>query len=103
MHKTRPSLFLLLVLVAFGLSLALPAEDLAETAYDESETLPCQSAACITQATLLSVTAKAQPTAFGILPVSSCAALIVSAATLRSSLAKPNQPPVLVRLRSLRC
>jgi hypothetical protein len=31
---------ILLVLMSFGLSLAVPAEDVRETAYDESEALP---------------------------------------------------------------
>ena len=34
----------LFVLLFFGLSLAIPAQDLAETAFDESETLPFESA-----------------------------------------------------------
>jgi hypothetical protein len=37
----RPwSVLILFVLLGFGVSLALPAEDAFETAYDESETLP---------------------------------------------------------------
>jgi len=36
------SILVLLVLVAFGMSLAVPAEDVPETAYDESEALPCE-------------------------------------------------------------
>ena len=39
MRKTGPTL-VLLVLLSLGLSLAVPAEDLTETAYDESEALP---------------------------------------------------------------
>ena len=39
MRKPRFAL-ILFVLLFFGLSLAVPAEDLAETAYDESETSP---------------------------------------------------------------
>ena len=34
------SIFVLFVLLAFGVSLAVPAEDVPETAYDESEALP---------------------------------------------------------------
>ena len=45
MRTPRAALLLIFVLVAFGISLAVPAEDLAGTAYDESETLPCQSPA----------------------------------------------------------
>ncbi len=39
MRKPRCAL-IFLVLLVLGLSLAVPAEDLPETAYDESETLP---------------------------------------------------------------
>jgi len=39
MRKPRCILVILLLSV-FGVSLAVPAEDLPETAYDESETLP---------------------------------------------------------------
>jgi hypothetical protein len=40
----RPCFILILfVLLGFGLSLAVPAEDVPETAYDESETLPYES------------------------------------------------------------
>jgi hypothetical protein len=40
----RPCFLLILfVLLGFGLSLAVPAEDVPETAYDESEGLPYQS------------------------------------------------------------
>ena len=37
------SILLLCVLLGFGVSLVVPAEDAAETAYDESETLPYES------------------------------------------------------------
>lgn len=37
------SFLVLLVVVVFGVSLAFPAEDLPETPYDESETLPFES------------------------------------------------------------
>jgi len=37
----RPcSAFIFFVLLVFGVSLAVPAEDVPETSYDESETLP---------------------------------------------------------------
>ena len=40
----RPfSIFILFVLLGFGVSLAVPAEDVAESGYDESETLPYES------------------------------------------------------------
>lgn len=42
MRKPRSALVLLLLL-GFGVSLIVPAEDVPETAYDESETLPCES------------------------------------------------------------
>jgi hypothetical protein len=45
MKKTRSVLVLLLLLLGLGVSLAVPAEDVPETAYDESETLPYLSAA----------------------------------------------------------
>ena len=39
----RPcSVLILCVLLGFGVSLAVPAEDVPETPYDESETLPCE-------------------------------------------------------------
>lgn len=44
MRKPR-SIFVLLVLLGFSVSLAVPAEDLPETAYDESEALPCEGTA----------------------------------------------------------
>jgi hypothetical protein len=43
MTKPRP-VFLLCVAVVLGLSSVVPAEDLPETAYDESESLPYTSA-----------------------------------------------------------
>jgi hypothetical protein len=42
MRKSRPQ-FILFVILLLGLSLAVPAEDLTETAYDESEAQPCES------------------------------------------------------------
>jgi len=38
--RKASSVLVLFVLLAFGVSLALPAEDVPETAYDESEVLP---------------------------------------------------------------
>lgn len=40
-------ILILLVLLGFGLSLAVPAEDVPETVYDESETLPYESTASV--------------------------------------------------------
>jgi hypothetical protein len=37
------SALVLFVLLAFGVSLAVPAEDVSDTAFDESETLPFES------------------------------------------------------------
>ena len=42
MRKSR-SILVLLVLLGFGVSLAVPEEDAPETPYDESETLPYES------------------------------------------------------------
>ena len=42
MRKPR-SVFILFVLLAFGVSLAVPAQDIPETLYDESEALPFES------------------------------------------------------------
>lgn len=39
MNRAR-CILILFVLLGFGVSLAIPAEDVRETAYDESETLP---------------------------------------------------------------
>jgi len=39
MRKPR-SILVLLLLLAFGVSLAVPPDDMPETTYDESETLP---------------------------------------------------------------
>ena len=50
--------WLFVVLLVMGLSLAVPAEDLAETAYDESEALPYESAPQISD-TMLQPTASA--------------------------------------------
>jgi hypothetical protein len=36
------SILVLFLLLAFGVSVAVPAEDVPETAYDESESLPCE-------------------------------------------------------------
>jgi hypothetical protein len=41
--KRASSILVLFVLLAFGVSLAVPAEDVAETGYDESETLPYEN------------------------------------------------------------
>jgi len=38
--RRRCSILAFCILLAFGLSLAVPAEDVPETAYDESEALP---------------------------------------------------------------
>jgi hypothetical protein len=38
--RRASSILVLFVLLAFGASLAVPAEDVPETAYDESESLP---------------------------------------------------------------
>jgi hypothetical protein len=46
MKKPRSAL-VILVLLVLGLSCAVPAEDLAETAYDESEALPYEGTALI--------------------------------------------------------
>jgi hypothetical protein len=40
MRKPRSALVLLLLLLVFGVSLAVPAEDVLETPYDESESMP---------------------------------------------------------------
>ena len=42
MRRTS-SILVLFVLLGFGLSLGVPAEDVPETAYDESEALPYES------------------------------------------------------------
>ena len=41
--RRRSSILILCVLLGFGVSLAVPAEDVPETAYDESEALPYES------------------------------------------------------------
>ena len=41
--RTPRSAIVLLLLLGFGVSLAVPAQDLPDTAYDESETLPYES------------------------------------------------------------
>lgn len=43
MKESRSTLVLLLLLLGFGVSLPVSAEDVPETPYDESETLPCAS------------------------------------------------------------
>jgi hypothetical protein len=43
MRRPR-SILVLCVVLAFGTSLAVPAEDVPETAYDESEALPYEGA-----------------------------------------------------------
>jgi hypothetical protein len=50
MGKPRLPL-ILFVLLFLGLSLAVPAEDLTETAYDESEAQPCESTPLISNVT----------------------------------------------------
>ena len=42
MKASRSALFLLFALMAFGTSVAIFAEDFAETAYDESQPIPVQ-------------------------------------------------------------
>jgi hypothetical protein len=41
--KKPHSALVLLLLLGFGMSLAVPAQDLPDTAYDESETVPYES------------------------------------------------------------
>jgi hypothetical protein len=41
--RRASSILVVFVLLAFGLSLAVPAEDVPETGYDESEALPYES------------------------------------------------------------
>jgi hypothetical protein len=41
--KRASSILVLFVLLGFGVCLAVPAEDVPETGYDESETLPYES------------------------------------------------------------
>ena len=41
--RTHCCTLVLLMLLAFGASLAVPAENVPETAYDESEALPCEN------------------------------------------------------------
>jgi hypothetical protein len=50
MRKPRPPL-VLFVLLFLGLSQAVPADDLMETAYDESEAQPCESTPVISNVT----------------------------------------------------
>src|SRR5689334_17610525 len=102
MHKTRPSLFLLLVLVAFGLSLALPAEDLAEAAYDESETMPSPSAAHVPARRLQSLAAEVEPAPAALIHTSPCAVPATCRAytACRCTLDKPSR---LTRVCVLRC
>ena len=57
MRKLR-STFALLAFLFLGLSLVVPAEDLVETSYDESETQPCERAPLISDL-LLSAAASA--------------------------------------------
>lgn len=48
--KDMRSILVFLVALFFGLSLAVPAEDVPETPYDESEVLPCESTPVFTTA-----------------------------------------------------
>jgi hypothetical protein len=41
--RRRSSILIFCVLLGFGVSLAVPAEDVPETVYDESEALPYES------------------------------------------------------------
>jgi hypothetical protein len=66
----RPcSIFVLFVLLAFGVSLAVPAEDVPETAYDESEALPFEGTPLLSTIAPETVTAAvvtcASPPRFG--------------------------------------
>ena len=49
--RRASSILVLFVLLAFGVSLAVPAEDVAETSYDESESLPAESVPVLAIAT----------------------------------------------------
>ena len=49
MTKSRPAL-VLLIAVVLGVSVAVPAEDVPETAYDESESLPYESTSVFSSA-----------------------------------------------------
>jgi len=59
MRKSR-SIVALLLFLGFGTSLAVPAEDLPETAYDESETLPYESTPLFSTAALPAVARRLQ-------------------------------------------
>jgi hypothetical protein len=50
MTRSRSALVLLVALV-LSVSFAVPAEDVPETAYDESESLPCESTPVVSVAT----------------------------------------------------
>ena len=98
MRKPRTAL-ILCVLVVFGMSLGFPAEDLTDTAYDESETLPFEE-----MSALLNVTAAsdAAQTILGLL--SSCplkrrvASVFTPAHVLDADV-----PVELTQLSALRC
>jgi len=48
--RRASSILVLSVLLGFGVSLAVPAEDVPETAYDESESLPFESTPVVSMA-----------------------------------------------------
>ena len=54
--RRRSSILVLFVLLGFGLSLAVPAEDVPETAYDESEALPFEDTPAVSIAVPETVT-----------------------------------------------
>lgn len=103
MRKMGSTLFVFFVLVTFGLSLAFPAEDSAETTYDESETLPFQSSPPLRDGTLQSVKARSQAVPTSLVQAFSGSELelmLTSSARTRYS---DDAPSLLSAFRVLRC
>ena len=73
-----------LVLLVLGLTLALPAKDLAETAYDESETVPYESSPSISTLMAETLSVTQQPALSEIQAVQNALRLQTATSFLRS-------------------
>ncbi len=98
-YMRRPcSILLLCLLLACGVSVALPGGDLPETAYDESESLPCLSTPAFSLAVSM---------AFVRAPVQQNIVALRSSGSFRSALLRARAYPIgaslTIRDHALRC
>ncbi len=95
---------MLLVLLAFGMSLAVPAEDVPETPYDESEGQPYESTPAFS-GVALQASARIAKAELSCDPLLRCASLTKRCKRRRESDARPYWVPdsLTILNHSLRC